>query len=546
MELVRFLFAQSRSTLALTVLFGLVSGAMNAGMLAIVNAAMFRPQGKLATLLAAFVGLCILAPITRIISELLLMRLGQNAIFTLRMDLSRQVLSVPLRRLENAGVHRILSVLTDDIPNLTNMVATVPILCINLGVIVSCLVYMGWLRWQLLAIVLVFMVLGIFTYRLGISRATPHFRRARETENQLQKHFQGLLYGTKELKVHRQRREVFLASKLGWAAESFRAEILKGLSIYTIAASWGQLLVFIVIGLSIFGFKSALDLRGSVLTGFTLALLYLMNPLQIVMNAAAGFTRARVAVQNIQEFGLTLTASPIAEDQEEIRPGTGSLKLTNVSYTYWHEDSAEQFTLGPLDLTIEPGELFFITGGNGSGKTTLAKLIVGLYTPETGEISYNGNAITEHNLDSYRQKFSVVFSDYFLFESLIGMEGEQLDARTMKYLTMLRLEQKVRVENGVFSTLNLSQGQRKRMALLACCMEDRSICFFDEWAADQDPVFKEIFYYSILPGLKAQGKTIIVISHDDRYYHIADRIVNLESGRVTHGPPAFMANSVKD
>src|SRR5689334_3397782 len=198
MELVRFLFAQSRSTLALTVLFGLVSGAMNAGMLAIVNAAMFRPQGKLATLLAAFVGLCILAPITRIISELLLMRLGQNAIFTLRMDLSRQVLSVPLRRLENAGVHRILSVLTDDIPNLTNMVATVPILCINLGVIVSCLVYMGWLRWQLLAIVLVFMVLGIFTYRLGISRATPHFRRARETENQLQKHFQGLLYGTKE------------------------------------------------------------------------------------------------------------------------------------------------------------------------------------------------------------------------------------------------------------------------------------------------------------------------------------------------------------
>jgi len=116
----------------------------------------------------------------------------------------------------------------------------------------------------------------------------------------------------------------------------------------------------------------------------------------------------------------------------------------------------------------------------------------------------------------------------------------------MKYLTMLRLEQKVRVENGVFSTLNLSQGQRKRMALLACCIEDRSICFFDEWAADQDPVFKEIFYYSILPGLKAQGKTIIVISHDDRYYHIADRIVNLESGRVTHGPPAFMANSVKD
>jgi len=271
-----------------------------------------------------------------------------------------------------------------------------------------------------------------------------------------------------------------------------------------------------------------------------------MNPLQMVMNATPGLLRAKLAIRNIRELGLTLTNSASVEEKTELQIPSGSLSLQNVSYAYRHEDSSEEFTLGPLDLTIEPGELLFITGGNGSGKTTLAKLIVGLYAPQTGELRYNGHLISESNRDSYRQNFSVVFSDFFLFESLLGLEGEHLDARARKYLAGLRLEHKVRVDNGVFSTLDLSQGQRKRLALLTACMEDRQICFFDEWAADQDPVFKEVFYHSILPGLKAQGKTVIVISHDDRYYQVADRIISLESGRLAHGLPAFLAHAAEN
>jgi putative ATP-binding cassette transporter len=546
MELVRFLLARSRRTLVLTIVFGLVSGATNAGMLAVVNIALFRPAGRMPALVLIFVGLCAIAPLTRVISELLLMRLGQNAILALRMDLSRQVLAVPLRNLEQAGVHRILSVLTDDIPNLTGMVAMVPMLCINTGVVASCLAYMGWLQWQLLAALLGFMLLGTISYRLGVSRATPHFRKARETENLLHKHFQGLLHGMKELKVHRRRREAFLSSVLGSTSELFRSETLSGLSIYTVAASWGQLLIFVVIGLAVFLLRGTLGLSTGVLTGFTLALLYLMNPLQMVMNAAPGLLRAKLAIRNIRELGLTLTNSASVEEKTELQIPSGSLSLQNVSYAYRHEDSSEEFTLGPLDLTIEPGELLFITGGNGSGKTTLAKLIVGLYAPQTGELRYNGHLISDSNRDSYRQNFSVVFSDFFLFESLLGLEGEHLDARAREYLAGLRLEHKVRVENGVFSTLDLSQGQRKRLALLTACMEDRQICFFDEWAADQDPVFKEVFYHSILPGLKAQGKTVIVISHDDRYYQVADRIISLESGRLAHGLPAFLAHAAEN
>ena len=271
----------------------------------------------------------------------------------------------------------------------------------------------------------------------------------------------------------------------------------------------------------------------------------MMAPLQMIMNSAPGLARARIALQNIQELGITLShsASPEASaDPALLTDRSVCLQLCNVTYSHRGVDSLDEFTVGPIDLTIAPGELLFITGGNGSGKTTLAKLLVGLYTPDEGELLYNGERISDQNRDSYRQLFSAVFSDFFLFESLLGLEPAQLDDRAREYIHSLRLQDKVRVKDGVFSTTALSQGQRKRLALLTCCLEDRPVLFFDEWAADQDPSFKEFFYFTILPGLKAQGKTVIVISHDDRYYGVADRIVNLESGRINDDVPAFRAH----
>ena len=184
-------------------------------------------------------------------------------------------------------------------------------------------------------------------------------------------------------------------------------------------------------------------------------------------------------------------------------------------------------------MTLTPGELVFLVGGNGSGKTTLSKLLVGLYSPEDGEVRLNDALITDKNREVYRQHFSVVFSDYFLFDSLLGLDAPDLDDNARKYLSLLRLENKLKIQDGVLSTTDLSQGQRKRLALLTAYLEDRSIYVFDEWAADQDPLFKEIFYYQLLPELKARGKTVVVISHDDKYYHVGDRIIKLDDGKLS-------------
>src|SRR5207248_1747016 len=188
------------------------------------------------------------------------------------------------------------------------------------------------------------------------------------------------------------------------------------------------------------------------------------------------------------------------------------------------------FRLGPIDLSLARGELVFVAGGNGSGKTTLAKLLVGLYAPADGEVRLNGRPVGDR--EQYRQLFSAVFANGHLFDRLLGVQAAELADGAGDYLTRLELGHKVRVEGGKFSTTDLSQGQCKRLALLTAYLEDRPVYVFDEWAADQDVHYREIFYTRLLADLIARGKTVVVISHDDRYYHLGDRIVKLESGKL--------------
>jgi putative ATP-binding cassette transporter len=168
---------------------------------------------------------------------------------------------------------------------------------------------------------------------------------------------------------------------------------------------------------------------------------------------------------------------------------------------------------------------------------------MGLYEPESGEIRVD-DKVTMTERDDYRQQFSAVFYDFYLFERLFGFEAKDIDSESQKYLDLLQLSHKLEIKNGHLSTVDLSQGQRKRLALLNAYLEDRPIYIFDEWAADQDPQFKRIFYYELVPDLKARGKTVIVISHDDRYYGLADRLIKLESGKVEYDQPVVHPDPV--
>lgn len=535
MNLITFFLRHSRRTVACGLVAGVVSGVCNAALLALINT-LLNTNRFAPLLILGFAGLCLTLVLSRYASEVLLNDLGQDSLYSLRMQISRQTLAAPLRHLEQLGSHRVLALLSDDLPVITNAVLLIPLLCLNATVILGCLVYIGLLSWKVLAIVLLFLIGGVASYQFPVLKAQRGFSRARSDGDALMKYFHAMLQGIKELKMHCRRRTAFLETLLDTAASSCRKHNKVAMRIYTASATWGQTQVFIVIGVTLAVFTFRAGSERAILTGSTLAVLYMMTPLQIIMNMAPNLARANVAVRNVQELGFQLSSRQELEPSG-IQPsvlGTGwHLDFKAVAHSYSHDGEQRNFLLGPLDLSFRQGELVFITGGNGSGKTTFAKILVGLYSPESGQILLNGNPVagSADQAVRYRENFAVVFSDFYLFDQLLGISAD-LDATAAEYLRKLDLSRKVTIEDGRFSALDLSQGQRKRLALLTAYLEDRPVYLFDEWAADQDPFFKQLFYLQLLPELKAKGKTVFVISHDDRYYHVADRLIKFEDGQV--------------
>src|SRR5215216_6498073 len=550
LELIRFLLKNARAVkhaplmMGLIILMGIISGASNAALLAMIGRWLSSAAPMSNRFIIIFFALCITLPVARFASEGMLITLSSQALLELRIRLTRQILSAPLRRLEELGPHRLMATLTEDVPAIGNSLVEIPVVIMHLSIVLGCLIYLGWLSWLLLLGLIGFMIVGTLSYQIPLRRGTRRYVIVREEWDKLFKHFQALTSGVKEMKLHHDRREAFVTKALYPTAAALRKHAMIGHLNFVGANSWGQSLFFILIGLILFTTHSWSGINAQTLIGYTLGILYMMTPMHILMTSIPGFATASASMQKVEKLGLTLHESDASDEiSRPVKAGSSwkSLELVGVTHTYHREGEAGGFLLGPIDLTLEPGELLFITGGNGSGKTTLAKLLLSLYTPEEGQIYLDGKLVTDETREQYRQLFSVVFSDFFLFESLFGLDSVHLDAIARKYLTQLQLDHKVKVEDGALSTIELSQGQRKRLALLTAYLEDRPIYLFDEWAADQDPLFKEIFYHQLLPELKARGKALIVISHDDRYYHVADHVIKLDDGKLQQGEIAAAA-----
>lgn len=534
MKIVLFLLNVSRRVVILAVITGVISGLSSAALIALIGMILGKRGVASSALGIYYPVLCLIVLVTGIVSQGLLLRLSQGAIFDLRMNLCRRILSAPLLKLEETGAPRLLASLTDDILSITNALLSIPPLCISSATVLICLVYLGWLSSVLLLLVFAFMAVGIFSYLILLKRGARYLKAARQQQNDLFDNFRGLTEGIKELKIHGERRATFLSRSLQPVAESLRHNNTIGMTIFTVASNWGQLLLFIFIGILLF----VIPARGrdaTVLAEYTLILFYMMGPLSFILSVSPVLTRASVSLQQVEALGLSLANNPSESDAST--PPSDDLELLELSgltHAYHREGEDTSFVLGPIDLSLRRGELVFLAGGNGSGKTTLAKILVGLYTPEAGEIRVNGRAVTDEMRDAYRQYFSVVFSDFYLFKSLLGLNAPDLDAQASRYLAQFNLDRNVRVENGTLSTTALSQGQRKRLALLTAYLEDRQVYVFDEWASDQDPQFKEVFYYQLLPELKSRGKTVLVITHDDKFFHLADRVVKLDYGQIDY------------
>lgn len=536
MNLIYFLWRSSWGMVVIAIATGFLSGGSSAGLIALIAYAVSRTETEVSYAIAwGFAGLALVALVTSIVARVMLIRLSQTAIFQLQMRLSRQILATELSHLELLGFPRLLATLTEDVQAIANAVYVIPFLCINIAIVVSSLLYITWLSWNVFLIVIVLSAIAFGSCRVLLKRGRHLLTLARREQDYLFNHFRTITAGIKELKLHYQRRQDFLNENLQTTAANFRRHNIQGLTLFATTDSWGKLIFFFAIGLVLFILPNFMNIDRQTLSGYILTFTYLVGPLDNIVNKLPIISKASIALHNIESLGFSLiNRTEPATVPPQIKSSLQYLEFKEITLTYQGKQEDINFKVGPIDLTFKPKEIVFIIGGNGSGKSTLAKLITGLYIPENGEIWLNKKRIEQHNREWYRQHFSVVFSDFYLFDRLLGFDQSDLDQQAHYHLKQLQLDHKVTVERGKLSTTALSQGQQKRLALLTAYLDDRPIYLFDEWAADQDPLFKELFYTQFLPNLKKRGKTVLVISHDDHYFHLADRIIKLDYGRVKY------------
>ena len=534
MKIIRLLLTNSSQTFCLAAICSFIGGASNAGVIAVVNYAIANFPNLPAWLSWLFLLLCLVFAGFQATTLILLTRLSQKIIYDLRLQMAESILACPLQHLETLGTSKLLVTLTEDITAIASATIRLSEMVVNGTLLLGIFAYFLWLSPWLFTGLLGLVILSYILYSLLEKRGYKYFNLARQNQDNLYGNFRTLTEGIKELKLNRFRRKAFINEDLRSTAAGTKIYFTKAMSIFAIAGSFGLAVFFLPIGLLLFVIPQFTNLSVGILSAYTLAILYLILPMDAILNSIPEITKANVALKKIESLKLSLSdkvTEPNFPNSSSFDASWTSLELVDLHHAYATEKEAHQFNLNDISLQFKPGEIVLIVGGNGSGKSTLVKLITGLYIPDRGKILLDNQPVTDGNREWYRQYFSVVFYDFYLFDRLIGIDTSQQE-KIQSYLTQLEIEHKVTVRDGVLSTTNLSQGQRKRLALLTAYLEERPIYVFDEWASDQDPVFKEIFYQKLMPELKSRGKTIIAVSHDDRYFDRADRIIKLDYGQV--------------
>jgi len=365
-----------------------------------------------------------------------------------------------------------------------------------------------------------------------LSNVTQRLDGMAKDEMQVNALYSDFLNGYKEIKMN-SRRAYEMTSDLMQQTKSVNEETTRVITALTNFFNYLQVVLYVVVGIIIFvvpvfssGFSS------SVMTATTTAL-FLAGSLTGIIMSIPHISQADVAAKSLRNLASNLEQA--SEPEFSDPPGrfdqVGQIALKEVFFSHSKIETAGRFTLGPINYTFERGGVYFIRGNNGSGKTTLMRILIGLIQPQSGQIFVDGAPLSLPASSQYRDLFAVVFSDFFLFKKLYGLSISDPE-ETDRLLRLFKMSDKVKISEGEFSDVHLSTGQRKRLALIVALLEKRQFLVLDEWAADQDPEFRREFYHEIIPAIRAMGKTVIAITHDDQYYEVADHVLQMSDGKL--------------
>ncbi|MCK7450933.1 multidrug ABC transporter permease/ATP-binding protein [Enterobacter chengduensis] len=528
MQLLLLVWRQYRWPFIAVMALSLASAALGIGLIAFINVRLIEMVDTSLSVLPEFLGLLLLLMAVTLGSQLALTALGHHFVFRLRSEFIKRILDTQIERVEQIGSASLLAGLTSDVRAITIAFVRLPELVQGIILTFGSAAYLAWLSSKMLAVTALWIVITIWGGFVLVSRVYKHMAVLRETEDKLYNDYQTVLEGRKELTLNRERAEYIYNHLYIPDAQEYRHHIIRADTFHLSAVNWSNIMMLGAIGLVFWMANSLGWADTNVAATYSLTLLFLRTPLLSAVGALPTLLSAQVAFNKLKKFDLAPFKAEFP--RPKAFPNWQTLELRNVTFRY--QDSA--FSVGPVNLTIRRGELLFLIGGNGSGKSTLAMLLTGLYQPQSGEILLDGTPLSAEKPEDYRKLFSAVFTDVWLFDRLLGPEGQQANpALVEKWLAQLQMSHKLELQDGKILNLKLSKGQKKRVAMLLALAEERDIILLDEWAADQDPHFRREFYQVLLPLMQAMGKTIFAISHDDHYFIHADRLLEMRDGRLS-------------
>ncbi len=421
----------------------------------------------------------------------------------------------------------------------TNFISQSALLIINacqsVLILVFCLIYVAWLSkvgFLLVAGAVIAAVIVYLAYRKEVNNLMQEIT---DRDTELYESLTHIVDGFKELKINRRKSDHVFSSFKDISESTEKIKVKAGL-VFVTDFLFSQTFFYILMATLVFLLPIFIDTYSEVIMKLIMAVLFIIGPVEMVVGIIPVFARANVAVGNLYKLEEILDKEGGLDSEEEQAPlqpieSFQEIRMDDVAFSYMDQEKRVLFHLGPINLSIKPGEIVFLVGGNGCGKSTLLKLLSGLYYPMTGVLCVDGDIMSKPIYPSYRELFSLIFTDFHLFDRLYGL-GEVDSEKVNDLIKLMDLDKKTQFLDGKFTETNLSTGQRKRLALITAFLEDKPVYIFDEVAADQDPQFRAYFYNELLLDLRKRGKTVIAATHDDNYFHVADRVLKMEYGKI--------------
>lgn len=532
MELLRVVFRDYRWPFIGVMALSLASAGLGIGVIAFINERLIATGESPLSALPQFIGLLALLLVVSLGAQLSLTTLGHLFVYRLRGRLIKRILDTDIERLEQLGSAHLLASLSSDIRNVTIAFVRLPELVQGTILTLATVAYLFYLSPKMLTVTAVWIAVTMMVGWWLVSRVYRHLHHVRDAEDRLYQDYEAVIDGRKELALNRDRARRLFDEVYDVNARDYRHHIIRADTYHLSANNWANIMMLGAIGVAFFLANGLGWANTTVAATYSLAILFLRTPLIGAVGALPTLLSAQVAFEKLEalmlaDYRAEFGTGKIASDWRTI-------ELRGVTYQYPAKGEQPGFMVGPVSLRIERGEQLFLIGGNGSGKSTLARLLTGLYMPVQGEILVDGEPVGPGQWEAYRQRFASVFTDFHLFDRLMGPNGEAADpALVDAWLERLAMQQKLTFIDQQVTSTQLSQGQRKRLALLLAVCEQRGVLLLDEWAADQDPVFRRVFYRELLPRLREAGHTVFAISHDDTYFEHADRLLEMRDGQLS-------------